>query len=164
MRFLSYPLDLPVITWARRDALTPNDGDLVCVSNSGWFELQRFECGQWTAVERMQRAPVPRFFGDLRFDAAAGMLNVPLWYPRAYDPSEGTPDHPKSVEIDLICVRASDSIRIEYDFERDGYSIKQASKFEWAEDDEVQDPDWQEVTFVRAWARDERRKLSHEGA
>lgn len=105
-----------------------------------------------TPPERWDRAP-----GALRFDPDAGLLRVPLWYPRQYDPADSRFDQPRSVEIDLVCVRAADSIRVEYDFERDGYSIKQASKFEWDEDDEEQDPDWQEVAFVEAWARDKRR-------
>lgn len=59
---------------------------------------------------------------------------------------------PNTIEIDLYDVRAADSIRIQYDFERDGYVILQASIFE-PEDDEM-DEDWQEVAFIRAWARE----------
>jgi hypothetical protein len=32
--------------------------------------------------------------------------------------------------------------------------VKQAGKFEWATEDEVCDQDWQEVAFVKAWARE----------
>lgn len=71
---------------------------------------------------------------------------VELFYPR----SKG---NVKAVEVGLMDVRAADSLRIEYDFDRDGYSIKQASKFSWDASDKVCDPDWQEVAFVRAWAR-----------
>lgn len=74
---------------------------------------------------------------------------VEFWYPRL--------EHcANSIEVGLSDVRAADSIRIEYDFERDGYSIKQASVFEWPIDDEVCDPDWQEVAFIRAWAREKK--------
>jgi len=48
-------------------------------------------------------------------------------------------------------VRAADSILIEYDFDRDGYSIKQASTFRG--DVPGFDQDWQEVAFIKAWAR-----------
>jgi hypothetical protein len=58
-----------------------------------------------------------------------------------------------AVEIELVDVRAADSILVSYDKGRDGWSIKQASKFEWEPGDEVCDPDWQEVAFIQAWAR-----------
>ena len=58
-----------------------------------------------------------------------------------------------TITIDLYHVRAADGIRIKYDGERDGWVIEQASIFEWDCDDEVMDSDWQEVAFVKAWAR-----------
>lgn len=92
-------------------------------------------------------------FGDMRI--SKGVLVVDLWYPRnAKNEKEDRPiDHPTAIEVGLSDVRAADSIRIEYDFGRDGYVIKQASKF-WFEMDEVCDPDWQEVAFVQAWGRE----------
>lgn len=77
------------------------------------------------------------------------ILYVTLSYPRL-------PDRPAFVNVDLEDVRAADSIQISYDFERDGWSIQQASRFEWEIDDDVCDPDWQEVAFVAAWGRDSR--------
>jgi hypothetical protein len=68
------------------------------------------------------------------------------WYPR-------TAGEPKVIEVGLVDTRAADGLRIEYDFTRDGWVIKQASRFKWPDDDEVQDPDWQEVAFIKAWAR-----------
>lgn len=76
-------------------------------------------------------------------------LDVQLTYPRVEE-------RPNAVEVGLCDVRAADSLRIEYDFDRDGWVIKQASKFQWEADDDVCDPDWQEVAFVKAWARDTR--------
>lgn len=76
-------------------------------------------------------------------------LSVDLYYPRS-------PGSPTAIEVDLICVRAADGLRISYDFDRDGWSIQQASRFEWEAGDTVCDPDWQEVSFVKAWARDSR--------
>lgn len=73
---------------------------------------------------------------------------VDLEYPRQ-------PDEFNSVEVGLIDVRAADSIRITYDFDRDGWSISQAARFAWNADDEECNPDWQEVTFVQAWGRQE---------
>ncbi len=63
----------------------------------------------------------------------------------------------KFVEVGLVCVRSADNIRISYDFDRDGWKIEQASIFEWDGDDEVCDPDWREVAFIQAYARDARR-------
>jgi len=71
---------------------------------------------------------------------------VDLYYPR-HNPI-------KHVEVSLVDVRAADSVRVSYDFDRDGWVIEQASVFSWGPDDEENDPDWQEVAFVKAWARE----------
>lgn len=73
-------------------------------------------------------------------------IEVDLAYPRVHG-------HPTTIEIDLIDTRAADGLRVTYDFERDGWAIRQASTFSWADDDSVGDADWQEVAFVKAWAR-----------
>lgn len=73
-------------------------------------------------------------------------LVADLWYPGV----EGNVD---TIEVGLVCVRAADSIRIKFDYERNGYSILQASTFEWEEGDELMDSDWQEVAFIEAWVR-----------
>ena len=77
-------------------------------------------------------------------------MHIDVWYPR----NETSPV--KSLVIGLMDVRAADDIRVCYDFKRDGWKIEQASTFEWAGDDEVCDPDWQEVAFVQAWGREKR--------
>jgi hypothetical protein len=56
----------------------------------------------------------------------------------------------KYIELGLLDVRAADDIRITFDFERGGWSILQASRFQWSGDDVNCNPDWQEVTFVNA--------------
>lgn len=75
-------------------------------------------------------------------------LHIDLWYP----------DVPNSdvskLVIGLMDVRAADDIRVSYDKDRDGWKIEQASIFEWDADDKVCDPDWQEVAFIQAWARE----------
>ena len=73
-------------------------------------------------------------------------VTVEIEYPRHNDT--------EFVEVGLCDVRASDNIRISYDFGRDGWVVEQASTFEWACDDKVCDPGWSEVAFVRAWARE----------
>ncbi len=88
--------------------------------------------------------------GDINFYPYSATLDVDLWYPRVDDPDR-TPDHPVAVVVGLCDVRAADSIRIEYDFDRDGYVIKQATVFEWVNSDGACDPGWKEVAFIRAW-------------
>ncbi len=77
-----------------------------------------------------------------------GTCRIDLWYP-------DTPDATvRRFVIGLVDVRAADDIRVSYDKERDGWKIEQASIFRWDADDEECDPDWQEVAFIKAWARD----------
>lgn len=70
---------------------------------------------------------------------------IELWYPRISDI--------KAVHVGLSDVRAADDVRIEFDYARDGWSIKQASIFQWETPDEICDSDWQEVSFIQAWGR-----------
>lgn len=69
------------------------------------------------------------------------------------DRASGKRPSSRVFEIGLNSVRAADSIRIYYDFKRDGYVITQASKFTF-DADEPFDMDYQEVAFVQAWARE----------
>lgn len=75
--------------------------------------------------------------------------HVDIWYPQSDD------GRPKFLTVGLMDVRAADSIRISYDFDRDGWKVEQASIFEWEADDPVCDPDWQEVAFIAAWGREQ---------
>lgn len=75
-------------------------------------------------------------------------MHIELWYPDV-EASEI-----KSLVVGLMDVRAADDIRISYDKERDGWKIEQASIFQWEEGEDSNDPDWQEVAFVKAWARE----------
>lgn len=78
-------------------------------------------------------------------DTFSDVPQIDLWYPRA------DPNNAQAVEIGLMDVRAADSIRVSYDFDRDGWVIQQASVFEWDADDDVRDPCWKEVAFIQAW-------------
>ncbi len=69
-------------------------------------------------------------------------LHVELFYP------EGT--HAQHVDIGLMHVRASDGIRVTYDFERDGWIIEQPTRLCWA-NDEAPDMGWKEVAFIKSW-------------
>lgn len=77
-----------------------------------------------------------------------------IWYP---DQREV-----KFIEVGLMAVRATDSIRISYNFERNGWIIEQASRFGWNCDDDICDRDWQEVSFVGSWARAETDEQENE--
>lgn len=74
------------------------------------------------------------------------VFEVDLMYPRC----DGAC---KEIEVGLCDVRASDSIRISFDFDRNGWVVKQASTFEWSMEDTESDMDWQEVAFIDAWGR-----------
>lgn len=78
-----------------------------------------------------------------------GSTLINWFYPQIYE-DEKT-DY---LEINMLQVRASDSIRIHYDAKRDGWAIEQAAYFAWDVKDPDCDPDWQEVAFVQAWARE----------
>ncbi len=82
------------------------------------------------------------------FASQGRTMIVTLCYPRL----EGRFD---AVEVDLEDVRASDGIRVAYDFERDGWSIQQPSGPEFMAG-ESDDPRWKEVAFVQSWALDTR--------
>ena len=77
--------------------------------------------------------------------------NVELWYP-------GVEGNFNAIEIDLICVRASDGILVEYDFDRDGWVISQPTVLEWEVGDEKCDPCYKEAAFVRSWQLNEDAK------
>ncbi len=70
-------------------------------------------------------------------------LHIDLWYPDVEDAEI------KKIVVGLMDVRATDDIRISYDKKRDGWKIEQASTFKWDGGDEICDPDWQEVAFVK---------------
>lgn len=78
------------------------------------------------------------------------VVHVTLMHPCIND------GRPNTVEVDQISVRAADSIRVTYDYDRNGWSILQASVFEWDADDTERDGDWQEVAFIEAWGRERR--------
>lgn len=81
-------------------------------------------------------------------------FHINLWYPDVPDATI------RKFVIGLVDVRAADSIRVSYDKQRDGWKIEQASTFEWDGDDKDCDPDWQEVAFVQAWAREKKRSTA----
>lgn len=63
----------------------------------------------------------------------------------------------KFLEVGLSDVRASDGIRIWYDFERDGYVIEQPQQLAWRLDEKI-DEKWKEVAFAQSWRFEKEQK------
>lgn len=80
-----------------------------------------------------------------------------LHFPRT-EIVERTEEQPQAIEIHLTDVRAADPIRVTYDYDRDGWVIEQATRFEWEPDDTECDPGWREAAFCAAWQFKEREK------
>ena len=90
---------------------------------------------------------------NFRIERKGDTLSVELVYP----PRDGQADQGAKVRYAYVnqeSGRASDGIRIHYDYLRDGFVIEQASTFSWQAGDQVRDMDWQEVAFIESWARD----------
>ena len=70
-----------------------------------------------------------------------------------YPPYETEPvgEKVRYLTVGISTVRASDGIRIHYDFERDGYSIEQPQQLAWSADGKVCDEKWTETAFVQSW-------------
>jgi len=91
-------------------------------------------------------------------------LLVELCYPPRTDEDhrkrfvEGRGWQVTHIEIDQMSVRATDGIRLNYDYKRDGWVIEQASRFAWPLEDQACDRDWQEVAFIQSWARAESKE------
>jgi len=92
---------------------------------------------------------------DLHVVRRGDDLEVALWYPpmKASDPALPH-SNGRAIQIDLVHVRASDGIRVFYDFDRDGWVIQQPKRLCW-EADENPDPQWTEVAFAQSWALSE---------
>ncbi len=70
-------------------------------------------------------------------------LSVELTYPKIS--SQGI----KFIEVDQESVRASDGIRMFYDYDRDGWAIQQPTRLIWNK--EPYDMGWKEVAFIQSW-------------
>lgn len=75
-------------------------------------------------------------------------LRVELTYPNI-----GPPERARFVYLNQESTRASDGVRLHYDYARDGWVVCQPGKSVWRGDDEEMDEDWGEVAFIASWAR-----------
>jgi len=57
------------------------------------------------------------------------------------------------LEVNIETVRASDGIRIHYDFDRDGFVIEQPMEKEIDKGDYIEcEDEWHETSFIKSWA------------
>lgn len=78
-------------------------------------------------------------------------LDVELTYPPRSD-AENTKNQCRYIFVDQESVRASDGIRLHYDYDRDGWVIEQ--------EPECGEDTWVEVAFVQSWALERARAES----
>ncbi len=89
-------------------------------------------------------------------------LGIELIYP-SRENDDGKPDRIKYIEVGLCDVRASDGIRIHYDFVRDGWVVEQPTQLTWKAYDKVCDEKWKEVAFVESWQLENEQHKNEEG-
>lgn len=88
-------------------------------------------------------------YGDNNFHIARyepEVLKVEITYPGWKEGDE--PNRVRIIEVDQESVRASDGIRLIYDYDRDGWVIQQPTYDEEGDRGE----EWHETAFVRSWA------------
>ncbi|KQP94127.1 hypothetical protein ASF60_13565 [Methylobacterium sp. Leaf113] len=84
--------------------------------------------------------------GNFHVNAYGDTLNVELTYPNI------TVDGCRHIHVNQESVRASDGIRLSYDYDRDGWSIEQQVMIDLGGCMDTPNPDeWVEVAFVRSW-------------
>ncbi|MBI40438.1 MAG: hypothetical protein CMF59_12625 [Leptospiraceae bacterium] len=74
-------------------------------------------------------------------------------------PDINSKENNSSVELNLYHVRSSDGIQIQYDGDRDGWSIQQAySTYRQIKPNYSEEVEhWEEVAFIKSWALQEEK-------
>lgn len=86
---------------------------------------------------------------EIRAHLPESRVDVELWYPRG-----GSTQKINQIQVGLCDVRAADDIRISYDFDRDGWVVKQQLFWDRPDYGPVDDVDhWYEVAFIPAWGQ-----------
>jgi hypothetical protein len=62
------------------------------------------------------------------------------------------PRTPRYVRVDLMDVRAANTLVIHYDLERDGWAIESPTKMGWEDGEDLYDERLEEVAFVPAYS------------
>jgi YD repeat-containing protein len=87
-------------------------------------------------------------------------LSVDLWYP-PYPGQDNPNNNTRFIEIGLVSVRAADSFRVHYDYDRDGYVVERPRRMEvLVKSDSTTDTyeervEWIEAAFLPAWPFDQ---------
>lgn len=97
----------------------------------------------------MTCATVERWFDEVKID---------LMYPPYENDKENT--NAKYIEINLSAVRATDGVRIHFNYERGGWVIEQPT----GNYDEQNLEIWEESAFLESWAKDKERYEKLHGA
>lgn len=89
---------------------------------------------------------------NFHVDKCEDLLSVVLTYP-PYTDADNTNKQCRYVYVNQESVRASDGIRLHYDFQRDGIVIEQEPQ-----DENGEVGPWQEVAFIKSWALDKTKE------
>lgn len=80
-------------------------------------------------------------------------LAVELWYPGQPDVVPGVIDRARYVEVGMVCVRATDDVRVSYSHDRNGWVIEQPyTRTVEHEDHDEEVEFWRETAFCPSWA------------
>ena len=77
------------------------------------------------------------------------ILNVDIWYPTVSPSNYFEPSQCRAVNITLVCVRAANSLHIEFSHDRNGWVVSMPAG-DWS--DELDCFPLHEVAFIDAWA------------
>jgi hypothetical protein len=98
-----------------------------------------------------------RIVGEIWGDDTNRTMTIEFNYPRV-------DTNINELRIGLSDVRASDGIKVHYDFERDGYVIMQPYIIEEQKDTYIDCVEhWQEVGFYQSWALEDMNQTIKEG-
>jgi len=80
-----------------------------------------------------------------RFEVYGPAARFDFIYPRSGD-------RVTSIAVGLEDVRSANDIRIRFDFDRDGWVIESATKFEWVDGEDPRDERLEEVAFIPSYS------------
>lgn len=100
--------------------------------------------------ERIRKSEYGDSPNNVHITRCGDTLSVKNTYPSITD------NGVKYFEVNQESVRATDGIRLHYDYDRDGWVIEQPTKLTWLE--EPCDMGWKEVAFIQSWALEDEQK------
>lgn len=106
--------------------------------------------------EKIRESDYGRSPNNVHITRRGDTLSVEHTYPNI------NPNGVKYFEINQESVRATDGIRLHYDYDRDGWVIEQPTKLSWLYKDDACDMGWKEVAFIQSWALETEQKAWEE--